>query len=127
MSKLKITTFIIIIILVFAIVLMPLNMFFLLSVRKPYVLHNSFILDFGAIVYICNNLTRFIDLCPVTEFILARDNIIPIKIYGIIIITYIIFNRPTRVPLINIIYIPGYHTNLISLQKVIKKNLHFDI
>ena len=49
------------------------------------------------------------------EFILAGDNIISIKIYGTVIITYIIFNRPTRVPLINVTYIPGYHTNLISL------------
>ena len=60
------------------------------------------------------------------KFILTKDNIIPIKIYGTIIITYITLNGPTRVSLMDITYIPGYHTNLISLRKAIKKNLHFD-
>ena len=113
--ELKTTTFIIIIILVFVIVLAPSNTSFLLSVCELYVLHNNFILNFGATVYICNNLARFTDLYPVTKFVLAEDNIIPIKIYSIVIINYIILNRPTRVPLINIIYILGYHTNLILL------------
>ena len=61
------------------------------------------------------------------KFVLAEDNIIPIKIYSIVIITYIIFSGPIWVPLINVVYISGYYTNLISLRKVIKKNLYFDI
>ena len=113
--KLKVIIFIIIIILVFVTVLAPSNIFLSSPVREPYVLHNNFILNFGTIVYICNNLVRFIDLRPVTEFILAGDNIIPIKVYSIVIIIYIIFSRPTRVPLINVVYILGYHTNLILL------------
>ena len=126
-SKLEATIFIIIIISAFIIVLIPLNISFLLFICEPYVLHNNFILDSGAIVYIYNNLARFTDLYPVTEFVLVGDNIIPIKIYSIVIITYIISSGPTRVPLMDIIYILGYYINLISLQKVIKKNLHFNI
>ena len=114
-SKLKIIIFIIIIILVFVTAFMPSNISFSLSVRELYVLHNNFILNFGTIVYIYNNLVQFIDLRPITKFILAEDNIIPIKIYSTVIIIYIIFSRPTRVPLINIAYILGYHTNLILL------------
>ena len=49
-----------------------------------------------------------------------------IKIYGTVIINSIIPGGPTQVTLMDIIYVPGYHTNLISLRKVIKKNLHFN-
>ena len=113
--ELKATTFIIIITSAFIIVLTTLNTSFSLLICELYVLYNNFILDSGATIYICNNLVRFTDLCPVTEFILAGDNIISIIIYDTIIIIYIIFSGPTRVPLINVIYIPGYYTNLILL------------
>ena len=125
--KLEIIIFIIIIILIFIIVLVPSNISFLLSICELYVLYNSFILDSGAIVYICNNQARFTDLHPVTEYVLVSNNIMPIKVYGTVIINSIILNRPTQVTLIDVAYVPGYHTNLILLQKVIKKNLHFDI
>ena len=51
----------------------------------------------------------------------------PIKVYGTVIINNITFNRTTQVTLINVAYILGYYINLISLRKVIKKNLHFNI
>ena len=113
--KLKTIISIIIMISAFATALAPSNISFLLFVRELYVLYNSFILDSGATVHICNNLAWFTDLYLVTEFILARDNIIPIKIYGTVIINYIILSGPTRVFFINIIYILEYHTNLILL------------
>ena len=89
--------------------------------------HNSFILNSSATDNIKNNLVRFTDLYLVIEFVLVGDNIIPIKIYGTVIINCIILSGPTRVPHIDVIYVSGYYTNLILLRKVIKKNLYFDI
>ena len=50
----------------------------------------------------------------------------PIEVYGTVIMNGITFGGPTQVTLMDVAYVPGYHTNLISLRKAIKKNLHFD-
>ena len=51
-------------------------------------LNNSFILDFGATYYICNNKLRFIDFkLPIDDDVLyASKSVIPIKGFGTILV-----------------------------------------
>ena len=58
-------------------------------------LRNSFLLDLVVTVHIYNNIARFTHVRPVTEYILAGDNIMPIEVYGTVIMNDITPSRPT--------------------------------
>jgi hypothetical protein len=86
-----------------------------------YLLRDSFVLDSGAIIYIYNNSTRFINLELSNQLLFTRTNIVNIQGFGDINIIILTLNRKKHYFLLkDIIYIQGFHINVISFRKLFK-------
>lgn len=95
---------------------------------SQYQLHNSFILDSGADTHVCNDRSRFQTFREPTEerSLLAGNIEIPIEGYGSVSITLQCHTGPKKVELLNVAYIPSFHTNIVSFRKLVTKGIYWD-
>ncbi|KAI0994003.1 hypothetical protein K3495_g14180, partial [Podosphaera aphanis] len=102
------------------------------SVTKPiYDLEKSWILDSGATVHVCNDISKFNDYRPIKdneEFLWAGDSQIQINGYGTIIIHLksIKYTAGRPLTLKNVAFVPSLHTNVTSLRLLNAAGVHWD-
>jgi hypothetical protein len=82
-------------------------------------LNDSFILDFGATCYVCNDKLRFIDFrLPMDDDVLyAGESIIPIKGFGTVLVIVTTLEEPKQytVYLYNVVLILLFYISIASL------------
>jgi hypothetical protein len=96
--------------------------------EEIYALHDSFLLYSASTIHICNNPDRFQSLQPAKDdYLLAGASKVPIKGYGIV---EIILQRPSgtirTIRLANVALVPSFHTNIVSLDRLMQKDIHWD-
>ena len=98
------------------------------AVTTDYHLRDSFILDSGATLHICNDRTRFQDIRPTSdeELLYAGNAVIPIDGFGSVTITIQAPGGPRPITLREVAYVPSFHTNVASLNRFIAKDVHWD-
>ena len=89
-------------------------------------LRDSFLLDSGATIHICNNIRRFTDLRPGSGSILAGDTVVDIEAWGTVNINVNTPNGKAIVPLLDVAYIPSFHTSLVPLKKALSRGFHWN-
>lgn len=102
------------------------------ALKKPiYELESSWILDSGATIHVCNNISKFIEFNPIDkkdEVLWAGESQIQIEGYG----KTIIYLKSTQYPkgrplqLVNVAFVPTLHTNVTSLRLLNKVGIHWD-
>lgn len=90
-----------------------------------YPLANSFLLDTGSTMHICNNLSRFTDYEPLDELeaIRAGDTILPILGYGTVTVNC---DDGPKLKLRNAAYVPRHMTSLVSADRLEEKGLFYE-
>ena len=96
------------------------------KVRAAYELRDSFILDSGATIHICNTLSRFSDQRPGSGSVMAGDTVLDIESWGTVQIHTQTNTGSTIISLLDVAYISTFHTNLVSLKKALAMGYHFD-
>lgn len=102
------------------------------SIIKPvYDLEQSWILDSGATVHVCNDRSRFIEFSSkvnLEEILWAGDTQIRIQGYGKVIIYLQSPKYPNGRPLTlkNVAFVPSLHTNVTSLHLLNIAGAHWD-
>ena len=95
------------------------------NISSNYHLYNSIILDPGSNIYIFNNQARFINnIKPASEYIytsIYTENIIG---YSTAAVTIDHPDSKKQIWLSQVAYIPGFHTNLVCLQKLNEKGVY---
>ena len=98
--------------------------------QRDYELKNSFILDSGSTIHICNDYDRFSAFRPagIDEVVYAGNGEVAILGYGIITIVTECPGFPRGKPITfkNVAYCPGFQTNIISLQHLVRQGTHWD-
>jgi GAG-pre-integrase domain len=94
-----------------------------------YALHDSFILDSTSTIHVCNNRERIQSLRPATEndHLIAGASRIPIEGFGLVEIT--LKRTPTstqRIKLAEVALVPSFHTNIVSLDRLMQWNVHWN-
>jgi len=95
--------------------------------KGVYALHHSFILDSASTIYIYNNQERFQSLRPANkdDQIIAGNSSVPIEGFGTVKITLKLPNSLSRkIKLADIAFIPSFHTNIVSLDRLLQRNVH---
>ena len=96
---------------------------------ENYALSNSWILDSGANVHLCNNRTLFesIHPAPNQDVIYAGKTAYPIEAYGRV---RVYVTSPTGsvhyITLTDVAYVPGFMTNTVSFSKTLKAQVYWD-
>ena len=96
---------------------------------KPiYELNKSWILDSGATVHVCNEKDRFLQFKTnsTDDCLWTGDAVIPILGYGEVELRVTSPNYPDGrvLRLVNVVYVPTLHTNVVSLRLLIAANIH---
>ena len=94
--------------------------------NAPYSLHNSFILDSGATVHICNNRQRFEDFVPASDQLYAGESRSNIEGYGTVRINLTRPSGKISIKLAHVAYVPEFQTNTVSYRHLLKKDIHWD-
>ena len=94
-----------------------------------YALHDSFILDSASTTHVCNTRKRFQTLRPASkgDYLIAGASHIPIEGYGIVEIT--LKRTPTAsrtIKLAEVALVPSFHTNIVSLDRLMQRNVHWN-
>ena len=97
---------------------------------SSYSLANSFILDCGSPIHICNDLNRFDQITyqklDRVDPVLTGDSCSYVEGYGSVNVN---INTPAGQQLFqlrNVAYIPGFHTNIMSHRKLRQAGYHWD-
>lgn len=92
-------------------------------IQQPF--KNCWVLNAGTNIHICNERSRIInlDISP-TEFKVGNDQTMQVQGYGQA------WNqtrkhkrKPTRRVLSNVAYVPGFHTNMVSIAQLEERNI----
>ena len=99
------------------------------SNTSDYNLRNSFILDSGATIHVCNTRSRFSSLSPASENdrLYTGDTIIPIEGFGSVDITIQTPCGPKLIELQKTALVPSFHTLVVSLKCLIMKKVYWDM
>jgi hypothetical protein len=91
-----------------------------------YLLRDSFILDSGATVHVCNSCERFQSLweCDPDEFIYAGFDKILLTGVGAVNIIVKFGHVLCTIHLENEAYIPSFHTDVVSLRLFTPRNVY---
>ncbi len=95
---------------------------------KVYPLRNSFILDSGATIHVCNSRQRLLNLqeCEPIEYIYAGSEKIPMAGVGAVDISVRCGQVSRTIRLENVAFIPSFHTNVVSLQRFTARAVHWN-
>jgi hypothetical protein len=98
------------------------------SASTDYHLRNSFILDSGATLHVCNDKERFEDLRSTSDddCLFAGNTIVPTEGFGTITITVQTLNGPRIIKLLNTALVSSFHTSVVSLDRFMAKGVHWD-
>jgi hypothetical protein len=94
-----------------------------------YALHDSFILDSASTIHVCNKRERFQMLRPANEsyYLIAGASRIPIEGFGLVEITLKLTPTSSRkVKLAEVALVPSFHTNIVSLDRLMQRNVHWN-
>jgi hypothetical protein len=98
---------------------------FTINQKEEYTLRHSYLLDSGADIHVCNDISRAITPvrpAPPGERIATENGWVPVIEYGDITLTA---KAPASriqqtVKLLNVVFIPTFFTNVVSLKRLIK-------
>ena len=99
---------------------------FISGKQIPYVLHDSFILDSGATIHICNDRQRFEDFVLVSESVYAGEGQVQVQGFGTVRIN---IDRPSgklNIKLAQVAFIPNFQTNTVSFRRLKTKGIEWD-
>ena len=97
------------------------------NISSDYHLRDSVILDPGSNVHVFNDRARFIsDIEPVSEYIYTGTRTEKIVGYGTAAVTIDHPDGKKQIRLSQAAYIPGFHTNLVCLQKLNEKGVYWN-
>src|SRR6266576_3248663 len=97
------------------------------NASSDYHLRDSVILDPGSNVHVFNDRARFIsDIEPASEYIYTGTRTEKIVGYGTAAVTIDHPDGKKQIRLSQVAYIPGFHTNLVCLQKLNKKGVYWN-
>ena len=100
------------------------------SVAKPvYDLQDSWILDSGATLHVCNDRDKLQDFVPNSSDVLwAGNTLIPIIGYGstTVKVSSPKYENGRPLKLVNVACVPNLHTNVVSLRLLIIAGVHWD-
>ena len=90
---------------------------------SDYNLRDSFILDSGATIHVCNSRDRFQTVSPASEsdLLYAGNMIIPIEGFGSVDIIVQTPAGPKLIELQNTALVPTFHTSVVSLKRIVTK------
>lgn len=93
-----------------------------------YSLRNSFLLDSGASIHVCNDRSRFRNLraAELEEYLIAGSSVIQIEAFGLVEITLEGPNGPKTIVLEETALVSSFHTSVVSLNRFISKNVHWN-
>ena len=95
-----------------------------------YPLVDSFILDSGSPIHICNSTDRFepdtLTLLDAPEMLLTGDNVSHITGYGKVLIRVSTPTGPGLFQLLEVAYVPGFHTNIVSHKRLKRAGYSWD-
>ncbi len=95
---------------------------------SSYPLVNSFILDCGSPIHICNNLDRFdpttFQKLDLADPVLTGDSCSYVEGYGDVNVNVNTLVDKQLFLLKNVAYIPGFHTNVVSHRKLRQAGYH---
>ncbi len=99
------------------------------SNSSDYNLRDSFILDSGAMVHVCNSCKYFSTITPASEddLLYAGNTVIPIEGFGSVDITV---QTPAGLKLIELQHtalVSSFHTSLVSLKQIVVKGVYWDM
>ena len=96
--------------------------------RDSYELKESWILDSGANSHVCNDPTRFkFDRkAGKSDTLISGKTVYQIEAFGTVEITVQGPNGPKPIDLINVALVPGFFTNIASLNRFTSKGVHWD-
>lgn len=100
------------------------------DIPRTYSLHSSWILDSGSSIHIANEamkhrFTKERD-CTDGSTILAGNGYLPIIAYGQMVLNVAVPAGKGIMTLTNVLYVPGFMTNVVSGSILEDKGLHFD-
>ena len=93
-----------------------------------YTLRSSFILDSGATIHVCNSRERFRTFRQAgsDDYLYAGDSTVSIEGIGDVDIQVKTRDGMSTITLRNTAYAPQFHTNIVSLNKFIEKDVHWN-
>ena len=96
---------------------------------SDYNLRDSFILDSGATIHVCNSRDRFQTVSPASEsdLLYAGNMIIPIEGFGSVDIIVQTPAGPKLIELQNTALVPTFHTSVVSLKRIVTKKVYWDM
>ena len=94
-----------------------------------YSLRDSFILDSGATVHVCNSRDRFHTFSPASkdDLLYTGNTVIPIEGFGSVDITVQTPDGPKIIELQNTALVPSFHTSVVSLKRIVAKKVYWDM
>jgi hypothetical protein len=99
------------------------------SNSSDYDLRNSFILDSGATVHVCNTRDRFYNFVPASEddLLYAGNTVIPIEGFGSVDVTVQTPSGPKLIELQHTALVTSFHTSVVSLKRIVSKRVYWDM
>ena len=96
--------------------------------RDSYELKDSWILDSGANSHVCNDSTRFnFDRkASKSDTLISGKTVYQIEAFGNVEITVQSLNGPISIILADVALVPGFFTNIASLNRFTSKGVHWD-
>jgi hypothetical protein len=101
---------------------------FAVTDSSSFSLRDTWILDSGANSHVCNDRSRFIFERAASEddTLISGRTVYSIEAYGSVVITVQTHNGPRQITLLNVSLIPGFFTNIASLNRFTSKGVHWD-
>ena len=96
------------------------------KIRTIYELKDNFFLDSGAIIHVCNTLSRFTNFRSGTGSVMTGDLIFEIEAWGIINIKVQTSIINKTIILKDVAYIPIFYINLISFKKALAMGFYWN-
>ena len=96
------------------------------SDSTDYNLRDSFILDSGATVHVCNSRQHFATSTPASEddLLYAGNTLVPIEGFGSVDITIQTPAGPRLIELQHTALISSFHTSVVSLKRLVAKGVY---
>lgn len=97
------------------------------AVASEYALRDSVILDSATTVHVINDRTRFIsDIRPASDQLYAGSGTKNIEGFGAAEVTVITPLGRQKIHLNEAAYVPGFHTNLVCMRRLIEKGVFWN-
>jgi hypothetical protein len=99
------------------------------SNSSDYNLRDSFILDSGATVHVCNTRDRFYNFVPASEddLLYAGNTVIPIEGFGSMDVTVQTSSGPKLIELQHTALVTSFHTLVVSLKRIVAKRVYWNM